>query len=300
VPGLPHHVTQRGNRREPVFFGGRGLSAVPYRQLIAAAARRAGAEIWAYCLMPNHVHLIVTPTDQDGLRATFAEAHRRYTAQSTLGSTGRAIYFRAASAVVIEEPHLLAAVRYIALNPVAAGLVIRAEDWPWSSARAHLAGADDELARVAPLRALISDFAALLTAPADPATTARIERAPTIGRLLGAPEWIAALERQLGRCLATGKPGPKTGPKVYLAPASGVLRDAPCRALLSMRHVIEASRKFLILRRPLSGRLEGRTTSVPAREKQTAVPEAGGYSSALTISSHIFLASPNSIIVLLR
>ena len=85
----------------------------------------------------------------------------------------------------------------------------RAEDWPWSSARAHLAGEDDELANVAPLRALIPDFAALLTAPADPTTTARIERAPTIGRPLGAPEWIAALERQLGRRLAPGKPGPK-------------------------------------------------------------------------------------------
>jgi len=68
VPGLPHHVTQRGNRREPVFFGPEDYRL--YRRLIAAAARRAGAEIWAYCLMPNHVHLIVTPTARDGLRAT--------------------------------------------------------------------------------------------------------------------------------------------------------------------------------------------------------------------------------------
>jgi putative transposase len=112
-------------------------------------------------------------------------------------------------AVVMDEPHLLAATRYIALNPVSAGLVSRAEDWPWSSARAYLAGEDDELATAAPLRARIRDFAALLTAPADPATTARIERAPTIGRPLGAPQWIAALERQLGRHLAPGKPGPK-------------------------------------------------------------------------------------------
>jgi putative transposase len=97
----------------------------------------------------------------------------------------------------------------IALNPVTAGLVSRAEDWHWSSARAHLAGEDGELATVAPLRALIPDFAALLTAPADPTTTARIERAPTIGRPLGAPGWIAALERQLGRRLGPGKPDPK-------------------------------------------------------------------------------------------
>jgi len=92
----------------------------------------------------------------------------------------------------MDEPHLLAAARYIILNPVVAGLVSHAEDWPWSSARAHLAGEDDEPAAVAPLRALIPDFAALLPAPADPAATARIERAPTIGRPLGAPEWVAA------------------------------------------------------------------------------------------------------------
>ena len=160
--------------------------------------------------MPNHVHLIVTPTDHDGLRATFAEAHRRYTGaiNARFHWTGHLFQGRF-GAVVMDEPHLLAATRYIALNPVAAGLVSRAEDWPWSSARAHLAGEDDELATAAPLRALIPDFAALLTAPADPATTARIERAPTIGRPLGAPEWIAALERQLGRRLAPGKPGAK-------------------------------------------------------------------------------------------
>jgi hypothetical protein len=78
----------------------------------------------------------------------------------------------------MDEPHLLAAARYIALNPVVAGLVSRAEDWPWSSTRAQLVGEDDELATVAPLRALIPDFAAFLAMPADAATTTRIERAP--------------------------------------------------------------------------------------------------------------------------
>ena len=97
----------------------------------------------------------------------------------------------------MDEPHLLAAARYSALNPMVAGLVSRAEDWPWSSTRAQLAGADDELATVAPLRALISDFAALLAMPTEAATTTRIERVPTIGRPLGRPEWIAMLERRL-------------------------------------------------------------------------------------------------------
>jgi putative transposase len=97
----------------------------------------------------------------------------------------------------------------VALNPVVAGLVCRAEDWPWSSTRAQLAGEDDELATVAPLRALIPDFAALLAMPTDAATTTRIERAPTIGRPLGRSEWIAMLKRRLGRPLARLKPGPK-------------------------------------------------------------------------------------------
>jgi putative transposase len=96
VPDLPQHVTQRGNRREPVFFAVDDYRL--YRRLVAAAARRAGTAVWAYCLMPNHVHLIVTPADADGLRATFAEAHGATPRPSTLASDGRAICSRAALA----------------------------------------------------------------------------------------------------------------------------------------------------------------------------------------------------------
>ncbi len=208
VPGVPHHVTQRGNRREPVFFEDGDYRL--YRRLVAAAARGAGAQIWAYCLMPNHVHLIVAPADEDGLRATFGEAHRRYTGaiNARFRWTGHLFQGRF-GAVAMDEPHLLAAARYIAQNPVAAGLVRRAEDWPWSSARAHLAGRDDELASAAPLLGRIPDFAGFLAGPGDEAAVARLERAATIGRPLGPPGWIAALEARLGRPLAPRKPGPK-------------------------------------------------------------------------------------------
>jgi putative transposase len=127
VPGLLHRVTQRGNRREPVLFGAEDYQL--YRRLIAAAARRAGAEIWAYCLMPNHVHLIVTPTDRNALRRTFGEAHRRYTGAINARFHWTGHLFRGRfGAVVMDEPPLLAAARYIMLNPVAAGLVSRAAD----------------------------------------------------------------------------------------------------------------------------------------------------------------------------
>ena len=104
------------------------------------------------------------------MRATFAEAHRRYTGaiNARFRWTGHLFQGRF-GAVVMDESHLLAAARYIALNPVVAGLVNRAEDWPWSSTRAQLAGEDDEVVTVAPLRARNPDFGALLAMPADAA-----------------------------------------------------------------------------------------------------------------------------------
>jgi len=173
----------------------------------------------------------VTPADADGLRATFAEAHRRYTGaiNARFQWTGHLFQGRF-GAVVMDEPHLVAAARYIALNPVVAGLVSRAEDWPWSSTRAQLAGEDDELATVAPLRAPIPDFAALLAKPTDAATTTRIERAPTIGRPLGSPEWIAMLERRLGRPFGAPQTRPKaaSAARHRAASAAAVKRGVNC------------------------------------------------------------------------
>ena len=81
LPGIPHHVTQRGNRREQTFFEDGDFSL--YLDLLADAAGRAGVEIWAYCLMPNHVHLIAIPSDEDGLRRCFRYVHRPYTGHIT-------------------------------------------------------------------------------------------------------------------------------------------------------------------------------------------------------------------------
>jgi REP element-mobilizing transposase RayT len=114
IPGIPYHVTQRGNRRQQTFFEDGDYAL--YRDLLAEAARRAGAGIWAYCLMPNHVHLIVVPSDADGLRRTFADAHRRYTGfinarQRWTGHLWQGRY----GAVAMDETHLAAAARYVAL-----------------------------------------------------------------------------------------------------------------------------------------------------------------------------------------
>jgi putative transposase len=204
LPGLPYHVTQRGNRREQTFF--EDGDYVVYRELLAEAAAKAGAEIWCYCLMPNHVHVIVVPADSDGLRRTFADAHRRYTGfiNARHRWTGH-LWQGRFGAVVMDEAHLGHAMRYVSLNPVRARLVQRAQDWPWSSARAHLAGRDDELVTVAPALERYGDFAAFLGAQADDADVWQaLRRSETSGRPLGSAAWLQQLESRTGRTLARG------------------------------------------------------------------------------------------------
>jgi putative transposase len=209
VPNLPHHVTQRGNRREPIFFE-EGDQDV-YRDLLAEQAEKARVEIWAYCLMPNHVHLIAVPKDEDGLGRAIGEAHRRYTNFINARGrwTGHLFQSRFAS-VAMDERHLIAAVRYVSLNPVRARLVARAADWPWSSVRAHLAGCDDGLVRARPVLERVHDFTALLACgEEDDDAFAAIRKAEGTGRPLGTADFVADLERRLGRRIARRAPGRK-------------------------------------------------------------------------------------------
>jgi len=209
VPGIPHHVTQRGNRRETTFF--EAADYCLYRDLLGAAAGRAGVEIWGYCLMPNHVHVIATPGEADGLRRTFGELHRRYTAHINTRHrwTGHLWQARFGS-VAMDEAHLIAALRYVSLNPVRARLVARAEDWPWSSVMAHLSGRDDGVVTVARALERVGPFAAFLGESFDEAAAfAPLRQGEKTGRPIGADSWIAGLEHQFARALAPRKPGPK-------------------------------------------------------------------------------------------
>ena len=161
IPGLPHHVTQRGNRRQQTFFNDGDYAA--YLELMAEWCREEGVEIWSYCLMPNHVHLIAVPKTEDGLRRAIGEAHRRYTRRINFREKWRGYLWQGRFAsFIMDEPYLLAAARYVELNPVRAKLVDHARQWPWSSAKAHLSGRDDRLVKVAPLLAMVGDWKAFL------------------------------------------------------------------------------------------------------------------------------------------
>ena len=125
IPGLPHHVTQRGNRRQQTFFNDGDY--VAYLELMAEWCREEGVEIWSYCLMPNHVHLIAVPKTEDGLRRAIGEAHRRYTRRINFREKWRGYLWQGRFAsFIMDEPYLLAAARYVELNPVRAKLVDRA------------------------------------------------------------------------------------------------------------------------------------------------------------------------------
>jgi putative transposase len=208
IPGIPHHVTQRGNGRQPTFFEHADYAL--YLDLLAAAAERAHAEVWAYCLMPNHVHIVLTPSDEDGLWRTFGELHRRYTGyiNARARTTGHLWQGRYGS-VAMDEAHFVTALRYVALNPVRAGLVKRPEDWAWSSTRALIAGEDDHVVTVAPALERVGDFAAFLGEDFDEALGyAALRKAESVGRPVGSQEWLAEMEARTGKVLAAGKRGP--------------------------------------------------------------------------------------------
>jgi putative transposase len=208
VPGCPHHVTARGNRREPIFFedGDQDI----YCDMLAEQMRKAEVEVWAYCLMPNHVHLILRPRAADGLARALGAAHKRWA--NFINGRGRwrgHLFDGRFASVAMDESHLISAVRYVALNPVRARLAARAEDWKWSSVSAHLAREDDGLVSVGPVLERVTDFAALIADAGGDAEFTALRAAEQTGRPLGNADFIAGLERILDRPVARRAPGRK-------------------------------------------------------------------------------------------
>lgn len=201
VPGLPHHVTQRGNRREAIFFED-GDQEI-YRDLLAEQRRKAEVEVWAYCLMPNHVHLIATPQEPGALAKAVGATHLRYTRMINRRErwTGYLWQGRFAS-FLMDNDHLLACARYVGLNPVRAALTARASDWPWSSVRAHLDGQRDLLLTPEPLAERLGGrMAGFFDVDVQEEALRRLRRASSTGRPLGGSDWVKALEATTGRPL---------------------------------------------------------------------------------------------------
>ncbi len=212
VPGVPHHVTQRGNRRQRVFIEDDDYAL--YKDWLARSCRSNGVEVWSYCLMPNHVHLILVPSDDTGLSRAVGETHRRYSGYINARQrvTGHLFQGRF-GCVAMDESHLMAAFRYVALNPVKAKLVSVAVDWPWSSTPAHFRGNDDGLVTVKPLLDRVERLDEFLDMAPDPELETALAKGQTIGRPLMGDQALAELEKRLGRPLRPRKRGRRASPK---------------------------------------------------------------------------------------
>jgi putative transposase len=149
VPGMPQHVTQRGNRGQPTFFGEEEDAADV--ELLAAWCKQRALEVWAYCRMPNPGHWIAVPQLVNRLRLAMGEGHRHYRRRVNFRHGWRGHWWPSRFAsYVMDGPDLLAAARYVELDRVRAKLVAAPSPYRWSSARAHPKGKDDALVRVAP------------------------------------------------------------------------------------------------------------------------------------------------------
>ena len=207
LPGHPHHVTQRGNRRQITFFCDEDYRI--YRALMAEWCRRQRVSIWAYCLMPNHVHLVAVPSAPEGLALGIGEAHRRYTLRVNGREGWRGhLWQERFSSVLMDETHLLSAVRYVEMNPVRAGLVHCPSDYQWSSAGAHLAAKDDALVTVRPMLEMVGSWQAFLATESEDEVEA-LRRHEKTGRPLGSELFIKGVENRLGRLLTPQSPGRK-------------------------------------------------------------------------------------------
>jgi putative transposase len=210
VPGMPHHVVQRGNRRQDIFVGIQSHRL--YLRYLVEACTLQEVKCLAWCLMDNHVHLALTPPTADALRAVMASTHTRYAVwfNASQQCSGHLFQGRYHS-YPMDESHLIAAVRYIENNPVKAGLVARAEDWAWSSARAHVEGIDDGLTDRMALAPHLPNWRAYLELGAEAAEDEEtIAQALVSGRPQGTPTWLASQTRP-GR--PRGRPK-KTGSKI--------------------------------------------------------------------------------------
>jgi len=205
--GYPHHVTQRGVRSIPIFQTDSNRTA--YLNFMAEELNRFGVEVLAWCLMTNHTHLIVVPQDSTVLARAVGEAHRRYTRMKNFSDGVRGYLFQGRfGSCVLDDHHLLAAARYVELNPVNAGIVKEAAQYPWSSARFHLGlSQGDALVRDKSLLGLVNNWSEYLKGDDEPRTQTMLLRGIRTGRPAGSEQFVEMIERLTGRDLAMRKAG---------------------------------------------------------------------------------------------
>jgi putative transposase len=181
-----------------------------YLELLKEWCDKESVEIWAYCLMTNHVHLLLKPMQGSNLSKAIAETHRRYTRMINFRENWRGYLWQGRfSSYPMDEEHLLKVAAYVELNPVKAKMVKSAWDYKWSSVHAHLKGSDPlEIVEPQKLLELCGDWKTYL-AQSQGKQDGLFESHLNTGRPLGDDGFINYAERILERSLRKMKPGPK-------------------------------------------------------------------------------------------
>jgi putative transposase len=201
--GVPYHITQRGNHRQQVFFLDPDYRR--FLELLREWSGREGLRMLGYCLMPNHVHVVAVPDRPDSLAKSLGPAQSRYAryCNQQRGVTGHVWQDRYYSAP-LDQRHLVVALRYVDCNPVRAGLAANAENYEWSSARAHVARRDPTgILDMDLWREVCSgdEWREILQAPAERSAEGRLRNATRTGKPCGNAEFVKQLQRSTGRPL---------------------------------------------------------------------------------------------------
>ncbi len=209
VADVPHHVTQRGNARQVIFRS--DSYRFIYLELLRQHGELYGLSLLGYCLLSNHVHLIVIPRTAHSLAQALKHTHGRYAAyrnacQSSSGHVWQGRFY----SCPLDGPHLWTALRYVELNPVRAGMVEAAAQWRWSSAAAHCAADTAETWLELELwqkHWTVADWAGYLAAGESAAEAAALRQFTHTGRPLGSATFVAELEQSTLRLLTPRKRG---------------------------------------------------------------------------------------------
>jgi len=200
VPGIPHHVIQRGHRSEVVFF--KKEDRQTYLKILANFARKYGVKIWSYCLMTNHIHLVAIPSTSDSLAKLMRQVHKNYSMVINIRNNWKGTLWQGRYlSYPMDERYLYKCVRYIERNPVRAKIVERPEDYPWSSARAHVFGLADEVLSDSSFLQQIHDWRAYLAENESKNDLEEIRKNQGSGRPLGNEVFYETIEKLTGRKL---------------------------------------------------------------------------------------------------
>ncbi|MGA1842524.1 MAG: transposase, partial [bacterium] len=166
APHFPHHITQRGNRRQQVFFKDEDYNE--YLRLLKFHGDKFNLSIVAYCLMPNHVHLIVIPEEKESIAKAIGETHRKYTRMINFRNNWSGYLWQGRfSSYILDERYLLSATRYALLNPVRAKMVKTPQSYRWSSVRHHLGLEKSQIVNDSIFKETIVDWNEFLTEVSD-------------------------------------------------------------------------------------------------------------------------------------